>query len=87
MPLPLLYIAASGKVLVEFDHSVHHWPAMTLKEGDYIGDMALVNELNWAKSVSSVLPPSLPLSFPPQERSFVKGAKMTIHIIVVKWLH
>ena len=40
----------SGRVWVEFDHPTLARPKMSLREGDYIGDMAILGEQDWAKS-------------------------------------
>ena len=42
-----LIIFVSGRVWVEFEHS---YAKISLKEGDYIGDMAILGERDWAKS-------------------------------------
>ena len=53
-----LIIFVNGKVTVEFEHSSIHRPNMTLKDGDFIGDMALLGEQDWAASTCFHFPPT-----------------------------
>ena len=56
--MPILFFSHAFRlVLLEFEHSTFQRPSMVLKEGDFIGDMALVGEMNWAKSTCFNFPP------------------------------
>ena len=58
MSMPILFFSHAFRlVLLEFEHSTFQRPSMVLKEGDFIGDMALVGEMNWAKSTCFNFPP------------------------------
>ena len=57
-PADRLIIVVSGKVSVEFEHSTIQREVITLDEGDYIGDMALLSEADWAVSTCFHLPPA-----------------------------
>ena len=52
-----MLIFIEGKVNVEFDHSQISREPLKLKDGDYIGDMALLSEHDWAKSTCFHFPP------------------------------
>ena len=52
-----MLIFIEGKVNVEFDHSQISRDPLKLKDGDYIGDMALLSEHDWAKSTCFHFPP------------------------------
>ena len=57
-PADRMLILVTGKVMVEFDHPVIQRETLNLDEGDYIGDMALLKEDDWAKSTCFHFPPA-----------------------------
>jgi hypothetical protein len=46
------------QIFAEFEHPTIQRPTMVLKQGDFIGDMALVGEMDWAKSTCFNFTPS-----------------------------
>ena len=57
-PADKLVIIVAGKVSVEFEHSTIHRNSMVLKDGDYVGDMAILGDEDWANSTCFHFPPT-----------------------------
>jgi len=57
-PADQLVIIVSGKVTVEFEHSTIHRNPLMLKDGDYVGDMAILGDEDWANSTCFHFPPA-----------------------------
>ena len=57
-PADKLVIIVAGKVSVEFEHSTIHRNNMVLKDGDYVGDMAILGDEDWANSTCFHFPPA-----------------------------
>jgi len=53
-----LIIFVSGKVDIQFEHPSIHRQQMTLKQGEFIGDMAILGDEDWANSTCFHLQPS-----------------------------
>lgn len=75
-----LLIVCQGKVHIEFDHPEIHRHPMRIKEGEYLGDMALLGEKDWAKSTCFHFPPSEDKSGHPTE---IRAAACPMSFVVV----
>jgi len=76
-----LLIFVSGQVLVEFEHPTIVRPKMKLKDGDYIGDLAILGEDDWAMSTCFHLPPHEVDTVP--DRTEIKVSTMSHSFVVV----
>jgi len=76
-----LLIIVDGKVQVEFEHPSVQRHSIVLKEGDFIGDMGLVGEEDWAMTTCFNFPPAQVDAYP--ERTEIKVCTHSTSFVVV----